>query len=237
MSCEHYKQDLIEAAATGDALPNEARSHAEGCTRCSAALAEEQTLFAAIDASLRHNSDTEPSPSFLARVRAAVETEPVSGRKHQFALGWALVATATLVVLGISLAQSFRGEKQPRIKSTTASVQVAPAIGNDAPRESAVTTKNDSFTKKSYRAGTDTSTSSRSRAASVSIARNSAPEVFVPAGQYDLLLRYLEGLNAANSMPAFTPSLAHQVNVTHAEIPPIEISELVIKPLSGPDTD
>jgi hypothetical protein len=237
MPCEHYQQDLIEAAATGGALPNDARNHVEGCARCSAVLAQEQALFAAIDAGLRHDSDTQPSPSFLARVRAVAEGEPVFERKREFALAWGLVATATLVVLGIPLAQSFRNEKQPRIKSTTASVQVAPAIGNDAPRESAVTTKNDSSIKKSYRAVTDTSTSSRSRAVSVSIARNSAPEVFVPAGQYDLLLRYLEGLNAANSMPAFTPSLAHQVNVTHAEIPPIEISELVIKPLSGPDTD
>jgi hypothetical protein len=237
MPCEHYLQDLIEAAAADGALRYEARKHVEGCATCSAALADEQTLFAAIDAGLRHNADAEFSPSFLARVRAGAETEPVSGRKHEFALSWALVGAAALVVLGISLTQSFRGEKQSRIRSTTASVQVVPTIGNEAPRESDITTKNDSFTKKSYRAGTDTSTSSRSRAVSVSIVRTSAPEVLVPAGQRDLLLRYLEGLNAAKSVSTINPGLAHQVNITQREIPPIEISELVIKPLAGPDMD
>jgi len=235
MPCEHYEQDLIEAAAAGGALPSEARKHVEGCARCSAALAEEQTLFAAIDAGLRHNSDTEPSPSFLAQVRLAAETEPVSGGKHRFALGWALLAAAALVVLGISLTQGFRGERQLPIESTTARVAVVPAMRGEVSRESDTTTKNHSFTKKSYRAGTDSSTNSRLQNAS--IARTRAPEVLVPAGQHDLLVRYLERLNATNSVAMITASLAHQVNVTDGEIPPIEISALVIKPLAGSDTD
>jgi negative regulator of sigma E activity len=225
----------MEAAAAGGALRNEARKHVEGCTTCSAALAEEQTLFDAIDAGLRHNSDAELSPSFLARVRAAAETEPVSGRKHEFALSWALVGAAALVVLGISLAQSFRGEKQLPIESTTARVAVVPAMRGEAPREGDTPKKNHNFMKKSYRAGMDRSANSRLQTAS--IARTGTPEVLVPAGQRDLLVRYLEGLNAANSVSTITPSLAHQVNVTNGEIPPIEISELVIRPLAGPGTD
>jgi hypothetical protein len=235
MPCEHYQQDLIEAAAAGDALRNEARKHVEGCATCGAALTEEQTLFAAIDAGLRHNADAELPPSFLARVRAAAETEPVSGRKHEFALSWALVGAAALVVLGISLTQSFRGEKQLPIESTAARAAVVPAMPGEASRESETPKKNHKFTKRSYRAGMDSSANSRLQTAST--ARTFAPEVLVPAGQRDLLLRYLQGLNAANSVSTITPSLAHQVNVTNREIPPIEISELVIKPLPGPDTD
>jgi len=235
MSCEHCQQDLIEAAAARGALPSDVRKHVEGCARCGAALAGEQTLFAAIDAGLRHNAYAEPSLSFLARVRLAVETEPVSGRKHRFALGWALLAAAALVVLGTSLMERFRGERQLPIESTSASVAVVPAIRGETSRESDATTRNHSFTKKSYRAGTDSSTNSRPQ--NVSIARTGAPEVLVPAGQRDLLVRYLEGLNAVNSVSTISPSLAHQVNVANGKIPLIEISELVIKPLAGPDTD
>jgi hypothetical protein len=74
MSCERYKTVIVEAAAAGKVSPP-LRWHLEGCVECRAALANEQSLFSAIDASLSQRMDASPSPEFLPRIRSASDLE------------------------------------------------------------------------------------------------------------------------------------------------------------------
>jgi hypothetical protein len=74
MSCERYKTVIVEAAAAGEIGPS-LRVHLEGCAECRAALAEEQSLFSAIDGGLSQRMNASPSPEFLSRMRSAVELE------------------------------------------------------------------------------------------------------------------------------------------------------------------
>src|SRR5262249_55827107 len=76
MPCEHYKNALIEVAASGAASQNDLRAHLAKCTSYRAAFDEEQSLFAAIDSSLHTTVSTEIPPSLLPRVQARLnETE------------------------------------------------------------------------------------------------------------------------------------------------------------------
>ena len=68
MPCAHYKDALIEAAASGADLtsvptPDEEtaalRAHLESCASCRAAFEQEQSLFSSIDAGLHAAANAE----------------------------------------------------------------------------------------------------------------------------------------------------------------------------------
>ncbi len=111
MPCEHYKDALIETAASGadpaSASPSDAkmaalRAHLTTCDSCRAAFAEEQLLFASIDAGLRAAANADVPASLLPRVRAQLNGPSVSRRS--WVPAWAvLAATAALALAVISL--------------------------------------------------------------------------------------------------------------------------------------
>jgi anti-sigma factor RsiW len=78
MPCEHYKDALIEAAATGAGPQGELRAHLAACTSCRAAFEQEQSLFTAIDSGLHATANDEAPPSFLPRVRAGLDEVAVA---------------------------------------------------------------------------------------------------------------------------------------------------------------
>lgn len=73
MPCEHYKDALIDAAASGAAPSGELRVHLSECASCRAALDEEQSLFSAIDSSLHASVNADVPSSLLPRVRAQLD--------------------------------------------------------------------------------------------------------------------------------------------------------------------
>src|SRR5215467_3621071 len=103
MPCEHYKNALIEVAATGFVPSRELRAHLAECAACRATFAQEQTLFAEIDAGLHSAVNGEVPPSLLPRVRAQLEEIAVAPRLHWLqplvfaSAGVALVLTIFLI--------------------------------------------------------------------------------------------------------------------------------------------
>jgi hypothetical protein len=73
MPCEHYKDALIEAAATGGVPRGELRAHLDACAFCRASFEQGQSLFTAIDSGLRTTANAEVPSSLLPRVRAAID--------------------------------------------------------------------------------------------------------------------------------------------------------------------
>src|SRR5437899_5592584 len=107
MLCEKYKEALIDAAASGAALPNALREHVQACEHCAAMLAGEQALFAAVDAGLHKAANAEVPCSFLPNVQAKLATETVPSRNP--IPGWALVCAAGALAMAAAFLSVPRG--------------------------------------------------------------------------------------------------------------------------------
>ncbi len=100
MLCDKYKKALVEAAASGAALPNALREHVDACAHCGAMLAGERNLFAAVDAGLHQAVNAKVRSSFLPNVKANLATQTVPGRSP--IPGWALVCATGALALAIA---------------------------------------------------------------------------------------------------------------------------------------
>jgi hypothetical protein len=223
MPCEHYKQNLIEAAATGTALPNDTRNHVERCARCSAALADEQALFAAIDARMHKIANAELPGSFLARVHASLSTQPAIN-SNLFPAWAVLCATAALaVVIGL------HGLSR-RLHSTGAVSAVATnTVASHSPADRGTSITNAiPFSGNSRRV----SVPKALRQLNVSEARDREPEVLVPPGEEALLLRFYE--TAAEPRPLRTDA-ADDLPLKPLAITQIDVTELKIDSLEQRD--
>ena len=130
MPCEHYKDALIEAAATGADLANAPasaaemaalRAHLAECASCRGAFQQEQSLFASIDAGLHQCANAELPASFLLRVRARLVDETPS-RKRLVPVWGAVAATAALF-LGFVILRNARHETRRQVTEPVAMVQ------------------------------------------------------------------------------------------------------------------
>jgi len=107
MLCEKYKKALVEAAASGAALPNALREHVQACEHCAAMLAGVQALFAAVDAGLQKAANAEVRSSFLPNVKANLAAETVPARNPIPA--WALVCATGALALAAGFLSLPRG--------------------------------------------------------------------------------------------------------------------------------
>jgi hypothetical protein len=107
MLCDKYKEALIEAAASGAALPKALREHVEVCALCGARLAGERTLFAAVDAGLHNAANAKVRSSFLPSVKAKLASETVPTRNP--IPGWAFVCATGALALAAAFLVVPRG--------------------------------------------------------------------------------------------------------------------------------
>ncbi len=101
MLCEHYKEALIEAAASDVPAPGDLREHLDGCSDCRAAFEEEQALFSSIDGGLRVAANADVPASLLPRVRAQLSGQSVARRS--WIPVWAVLSAAALVLTIVSV--------------------------------------------------------------------------------------------------------------------------------------
>jgi hypothetical protein len=103
MSCEKYKVALIDNAATGAELPPALRAHVAACPSCAAELAQQRSLFAAIDSSLRQTMNAPLPPALLQRFEARLAQQ---NPPRSLSLSWlyataALAATAAVILFAV----------------------------------------------------------------------------------------------------------------------------------------
>jgi hypothetical protein len=108
MLCDKYKEALIEAAASGAALPGGLREHVEVCAICGARLAAERTLFAAIDGGLHKAANAKVRSSFLPNVKANLATKTIPARNP--IPGRALVCATAALALAVAFLSVLRGD-------------------------------------------------------------------------------------------------------------------------------
>jgi hypothetical protein len=129
MLCEKYKEALVEAAASGAALPNALREHVQACEHCAAILTGERALFAAVDAGLRKAANAEVRSSFLPNVKANLAAETVPERNPIPA--WALVCATGALALAAAFLSMPRGAHD---KANTEAITVqskVPAVADE----------------------------------------------------------------------------------------------------------
>ena len=128
MLCDKYKEALIEAAASGTALPISLREHVDACEGCRAILAGEQTLFAAVDAGLHRAANAKVRSCFLPKVKAHLAAEIVPARNS--IRRWAFVcATGALALATAFLTLPRASHNEARTEGIIASSETSASAG------------------------------------------------------------------------------------------------------------
>ncbi len=231
MPCEHYKDALIEASATGAVPQGELQAHLTECACCRAAFEQEQSLFTAIDSGLHSAANTEVPTSLLPRVRAALDEVAVA---HPPRWLQPLVFASSSVVLAFMVFLIARphhavpenaASQGPVVAPTpmTPGTNVNPGKIPATPTETASTRANPPHTVRN-------STFFHPVA-------SSNPEVLVPPNERVAFARLVAALNERSEVGKALLSQTAEKKDALVSVDPLQIADLEIKPLEGTETE
>jgi hypothetical protein len=255
MACERYREALADVA-TGAPSPAGLEVHLAACEACRAELAGLRRALAVADAEMADLLAAEPTPELAVRIRQAVaETESRgSALQHEppsaFRFGWLWPAMATAATLLVALAVvASRGTSPtpgPRVAVDARSPQPAGGTSGAEPAGEAVIPGVDRQPVGRPEEGPVTPRSSirvgrrgvRSPGGSLGTRRVGAPrddsapepEVLVPPGEADALLRFVALVHRERLTPSVLGA-AGQPSADLAELALIDIKPLEIVPL------
>jgi hypothetical protein len=224
MPCEHYKDALIEATATGADPQGELRAHLAACDDCRATLEQEQFLFTAIDSGLRTTANAEVPPSLLPRVRAALDEVTTSGR------GWtanwlALGAVAALVVVIFGAYSIRRRSSLENPVSTAVNTSTTKAVPPSPPSQIPNSEPSASGSSVPHlRTAFNKNPAPQETLAN----RSPLPEVLIPRDQEVLLAHYAQEWSRRKRAP-FLAESADDAPLAPLQVAPIQIAQLDVK--------
>jgi anti-sigma factor RsiW len=227
MACERFRDALTDVAA-GAPAPVAVEAHLASCEGCQAELHRLRQALAVADAQMAGLVAAEPSPELLARIRQAVaEASP----SPAWRFGWMWPATAAAATLLVALAvwvgrgPSPSPEARVAVDGKGSAIPADPSSpgSNGAPRDDRAP------------AVGDRRSPPRARAATVGVPRDDAPEVLVPPGEGEALLRLVALVHRERLSPAGLGA-AGQPSPDLAEPVPLEITPIEIVPLDAAET-
>jgi len=220
MLCEHYKEALIEAAASDAPPPGDLRAHLDGCDNCRVAFEQEQTLFAAMDGGLRLTANAEVPVSLLPRVHAQLSGQSVARRS--WVPAWAVLATTAAIVLAAFAVRGWRHDTsgQNAQKSTLAHA-VLPVETSTQPLGASPQTEPGPRMKKR-------GTQSRAQA-SPSVER---VPVLLPAGQRVVIDSWLDDLRTGKLKVGNLLTQKSDLPLQDLRVSPLGVSPIELKPLA-----
>jgi anti-sigma factor RsiW len=227
MPCKHYKDALIEAAASGSQPQGDLCAHLEACASCRAAFAQEQALFSMIDAGLHVTANAEVPASLLPRVRSRLDEESV--RRRSWFTNWLVLASAAGVLVTLLTVRAiwYTNVVQKPVETaekTSEAARVTPPPQNQNPVVAPPVEKNSASQRQ------------------LAIAKNppahetlaggkTMPEVLVPRDQEILLAGYADVWRIHKSVPIFDPDSGATI-LAPLLVAPIQIAELDVKLLA-----
>jgi hypothetical protein len=263
MACERFRDALAEVAA-GAAAPAAVDAHLASCEACREELAALRRALALADAEMAGLLATEPSPELAARIRGAVaEAEPSPG--WRFGWLWPAVAAAAtlLVALVVVMGRGTPPGSGPRVAVDAHRPQSAggtgarepvgePVAPADRPVPGAdghhlVTPRSSGQAERregrrpggSLLAGQNDARRDDSGAARPPAAGRRAtpaePEVLVPPGEAEALLRFATLVHRDRYAPAAFLALG-QPSADLAQPAALDIQPLEIVPLDPAET-
>jgi len=231
MPCEHYKDALTEAAATGVGPQGALRAHLTACDSCRAAFEQEQSLFTAIDSGLHAAANAEVPPSLLPRVRAGLDEVAVAPPPRwlqPLVFASAGVALAFVVFL---IARPYHATPENVVRQGPVFAPTAITPGTNAnpgkiPAAAAETAST----------GANPSHTARNSTFFHPVA-SSNPQVLVPADEREALARFVATLSQRSDVA--TAFLAQTPERKDALVSPdlLQIADIEIKPLEGGEAE
>lgn len=227
MFCSTCNKSLTHAAASGELSPAQ-REHLASCEPCRNAFAEEQSLFATIDAGLRASTNSEVPATLIPRIHLALNNEPIREKTSRI---W-LYAAAPLVAASVLAFVYLHSHGAPYRPATTQDLS-HPGTSTVAAVPGAVNTMPPRGVNKMQRGGTASVRRSNDSGAKL-------VEVIVEPEEGTALLRY-EARLRERSVPKPQTLLASTVEVPSGiqplEIAALEVGYLRIPALSKTDAD
>jgi hypothetical protein len=249
MACERHGEALADVAA-GLPAPVRLEAHLGSCEACRTELAALRQALAVADAEMAGLLSVEPSPELAVRIREAVaETEASPGWR----LGWlwpAAAAAATLLVaLAVGRGRGPGPTPEPRVAVDARPPQSAGGTGGAGsagetvipgadrqlagpPEDGPVTSRSSGQAKRRGVRGPGGSLGTRQ----AGVPRDDrGPEVLVPPGETEALLRFVALVHRERLAPAALAA-AGQPSADLAELTTIDIKPLEIVPLDPAET-
>lgn len=236
MACERYRGALT-AVAAGEPATAYAEAHLASCEACRAELHALRRALAVADAEMADLAAAEPSPGLAARIRQAVDVSETGGPALTegpwlaLRFGWlwpAMAAAATLLVaLAVVLGRGTGPTPEPRVAADLARPRPAETPVAVHPREPVIP-RDSGLASPEGSAGTADPSSPGTDVAPRDD-RSPEPEVLVPPGETEALLRF-----AADVRPRVVSSdslLVADISRPLTEPKGVDIQPLVIVPL------
>jgi hypothetical protein len=225
MPCEHYKDALMEAAASSGTKPQEdLRTHLSNCAACRAVFTEEVSLFSSIDAGLRVTANSPIPASFLQRVLARIAQETPA--RHSWAVPSFVLAGAAALILAFFVVQSFRRITVTQ-KPTDTAMKASPSLPVRTARK-----EGDSVPPLSARGNsmlpTPVAIAKNLASQKTLSARDANPEVLVPRDQEVLLAVYVEQLRQ-RKQAVLVADNPQETTLAPLQVAPIQIAQLDVK--------
>jgi hypothetical protein len=228
MPCKHYKNALIEAAASGAEPPGDLRAHLAGCADCRVTFEQERSLLASIDAGLQVTANPEVPTSLLPRVRARLDE--VDTRQ----LRWfqPLVFAAASIALALAILLFARPpHSNPGIQAKqTPQIPVDEAPGANTAHQSP-------GPGAQIVSANATNSQTRVRSTLSRPVASSQPEVLVPPDEREAFARFVAVLGERRELALALVTAPPQMKEVPSGLEPFQINGLEIKPLDGTELE
>ncbi len=222
MPCKHYKDALIEAAASGAQPQGDLRSHVAECADCRAAFEQEQTLFASIDVGVHGTANAQVPASLLPRIRARLDEEIAPQRRWIQPLIFAAASVVLLfAVFLFARPHSTRPDNQAK---QTPQIPASELPTTDVHNPNSVP-------------GTQivssnvNSSQTRGHSTLLRPVASNQPEVLVPPDEREALARFVVVLQARREAVVALVTRAKPAKDETASLELLQINGLEIKPL------
>jgi hypothetical protein len=225
MPCKHYKDALIETAASGAEPQGDLRAHLADCADCRAAFEQERSLFASIDAGLHVTANAKVPASLLPRVRALLDAESTPQRPWFQPVVFA-AASAALAFAIFLFARPHRSGPDPQAKQTP-----------QVPVNESPTTNQNSGPAPHIASSKVNNSQTRGHSTLLRPVTSSQPEVLVPADEREALARFVTTLQERGDVAVALVPPAPQTKDEPASLEPLQIKELEIKTLEERQTE
>jgi len=225
MPCKHYKEALIEAAASGAQPQGDLRAHIAACADCRATFEQEQFLFSSMDAGLQVTAKAEVPPSLLPRVRARLDeaAEPQS-RWIQPLIFSAASVTLTFAIFLFARPHPSRPDNQAK------QIPRVPVSETNARRQ-------DSGPGTQIISTNANDSQARRHSTLLRPVASSQPEALVPPDEREALARLIVVLQARREVAVALVAPAMPAKDEPASLEPLHIKGLEIKTLEERQTE
>ena len=237
MPCQHYKDALIEVAASDAAPQGELRAHLDECASCRAAFDQEQFLFAAIDSSIHAAVNTEVPPSLLPGVRARLDevAAPRFRWARSLVFASAGVALAFFVFL---LVRPHHTTPENQAKQSPAAAAPDTPQANGKPITEIASSESAEL---STADGVVGNVIARRKMVKLPTllppAASGNPEILVPSDEREGLAQLVATLNRHGDVAAAFLAQRPEKKDALVTMDPLKISDVEIKPLEGTETE